>query len=133
MHCYTKCAGNMILKSGHFCFSWIDNAISCGKGIELDAEGRLHQESLGCKDRVRQTDDHTCICSMVHLLKMVRDVCVHHIFVSYVYDVNNVYLLSFYVQFPDIQTQIGGEECTHIVQLITYGSIQRDGTTESHI
>ena len=65
----------MILKSGHFCFSWIDNAISCGKGIELDAEGRL-QESLGCEDSVRQTDDHTCICSMVHLLKMVRNVCV---------------------------------------------------------
>ena len=115
----------MILKSGHFYFSWIDNAISCGKGIELDAEGRLHQESLGCEDSVRQTDDHTCICSMVHLLKMVRNV-------SYVYDVNNVYLLSFYVQFPDIQTQTGGGECTHIVQLITYGSIQRDGTTESH-
>ena len=132
MHCYTKCAGNMILKSGHFCFSWIDNAISCGKGIELDAEGRLHQESLGCEDSVRQTDDHTYICSMVHLLKMVRDVCVCRIFVSYVYDVNNVYLLSFYVQFPDIQTQTGGGECTHIVQLITYGSIQRDGTTESH-
>ena len=69
MHCYTKCAGNMILKSGHFCFSWIDNTISCGKGIELDDEGRLHQESLGCEDRVRQTDEHTCICSMVHLLK----------------------------------------------------------------
>ena len=79
MHCYTRCAGNMILKSGHFCFSWIDNAISCGKGIELDAEGRLHQESLGCKDSVRQTDDHTCICSMVHLLKMVRDVCAPHL------------------------------------------------------
>ena len=58
---------------------------------------------------------------------------VRRIFVSYVYDVNNVYLLSFYVQFPDIQTQTGGGECTHIVQLITYGSIQRDGTTESHI
>ena len=115
MHCYTKCAGNMILKSGHFCFSWIDNTISCGKGIELDAEGRLHQESLGCEDSVRQTDEHTCICSMVHLLKMVRNVCVHHIFVSYVYDVNNVYLLSFYVQFPDIQTQTGVGECTHII------------------
>ena len=79
MHCYTKCAGNMILKSGHFCFSWIDNAISCGKGIELDAEGRLHQESLGCEDSVRQTDEHTCICSMVHLLKMVRNVCAPHL------------------------------------------------------
>ena len=72
----------MILKSGHFCFSWIDNAISCGKGIELDAEGRLHQDSLGCEDSVTQTDEHTCICSMVHLLKMVRNMCVHRIFVS---------------------------------------------------
>ena len=122
----------MILKSGHFCFSWIDNTISCGKGIELDAEGRLHQESLGFEYSVRQIDEHTCICSMVHLLKMVRNVCVRRIFVSCVYEVNNVYLLSFYVQFPDIQTQTGIGECTHIVQLITYGSIQRDGTTESH-
>ena len=125
MHCYTKCAGNMILKSGHFCFSWIDNTISCGKGIELDAEGRLHQESIGCEDSVRQTDEHSCICSMV------RNMCVRRIFVSYVYDVNNVYLYSFYVHFPDIQTQTGGGECSHIVQLITYGIIQRDGTTES--
>ena len=106
MHCYTKCAGNMILKSGHFGFSWIDNTISCGKGIELDAEGRLHQESLGCEDSVRQTDKHTCICLMVHLLKMVRNVCVHHIFVSYVYDVNTVYLCPFYVHFTDIQHQL---------------------------
>ena len=75
-HCYTKCAGNTILKSRYFWFSWIDkNAISCGKRIELDAEGRL-QESIGCEDSVRQTDEHTRICSMVHLLKMVRNVCV---------------------------------------------------------
>ena len=112
----------MILKSGRFCFSWIDNAISCGKGIELDAEVRL-QKSLGCEDSVRQTDENTCISSMVHLLKMVRNMCVRLCELCL--------LCQFYVHFPEIQTPTGGGECSHIVQLITYGSIQRDGTTES--
>ena len=110
----------MILKSSPFCFSWIDNAISCGKGIELDAEGILHQESIGCEDRVRQTDEHTCVCSMVHLLTIVRNMCVR--VCELCLRCHNIYLYLFYVHFPDLQT--GGGECSHIVQLITYGSIQ---------
>ena len=47
------------------------------------------------------------------------------VFMSYVYDVNNVYLYLFNVHFPDIQTPTGGGECSHIVQVIIYGNIQR--------
>ena len=65
--------------------------IPCGKGIELDVGGRLQRGSVGCEDIVRQTDEHTFICSMVHILKKkVRYVCVcelclrcqHRLFIS---------------------------------------------------
>ena len=86
----------MILKSGYICFSWIDNAIPCFKWVELDAEERLQQESIGCEDSVRQSDEHTCMCSMVHLLKqmfMKSTTFIYiHLYRTAAYEVNGVEL-----------------------------------------
>ena len=104
----------MILKTRYF--SWIDNAIPCGKGIQLDGEGRQH---LGSEDSVRQTDEHACVCSMVHLLKMVRNMCVCELCLR----CQQRLFKSILCPLPRRRLWVG--ECSHIVQLITYGTIQR--------